>query len=169
MVRLDVLKSRELLATIYALRAIDKTLATQIRRHVKAIGQPEWSKALAERADSKLEHRVLVDTAVLSVSNQNVRLQSASKGRALKGGLQPKTQYAPVEYGAAAKKVTYQRRSQKGKTHSVTRNTRAPFKAPRRGGHVFGPASKSMVPRFASLFVQTTVKTIANALEGKQE
>jgi hypothetical protein len=170
MVRIDVLKSPQLLATIYALRSIDKTLQAQVRKYTKMHAEPEWRKALAERADTRLEHRVIVDTSVVSVSNQNVRIQSASKGRPLTGGLNPKTTYAPVEFGGKkGAKSTYRRKSRKGGTHSVTRDTRAQLKPFRRGGYVFWPAAKEMVPRLAALWVQTAVKTIGNALEGKRE
>ena len=168
MVRLDVRQSRELRATIFALRAIDTTLAKQIRQQVKALGTPQWRDELARRATTQLEQRVIADTAVVSVSNQNVRLQSAGKGRPLSGGLNPKRDYLPIAWGASPSRTTYTRHTKHG-THKVTRNTHAPFKRPLRGGYVFRPAAEAMVSRFASLFVQTTVRTIATALEGRKE
>jgi hypothetical protein len=167
-VRLDVFKSPELLATIYALRAIDTTLQKKVREYTKAVASPEWKKALARRADTRLEHRVIVDTAVVSVSNQNVRIQSAGKGRPLSGGLNPKTDYPAVEFGMNAKGVRYQRKSKRGGTHIVRRVIGTQFPARRREGP-FWQSAREMVPRMASLWVQTTVKTIGYALEGKRE
>ena len=167
--RLDVLKSPELLATIYALRSIDKTLQKKVRDYTKAVAEPEWKKALAERADTRLEQRVIVDTAVVSVSNQNVRIQSAGKGRPLSGGLDPKVNYPAIEFGSGKKVTTFDRRSPKGRRHTVTRRGGAGLKGRSRTGYVFWPAAREMVPRMASLWVQTTVKTIGNALEGKRE
>lgn len=168
--RIDVTKSRELLATIYAIRSVDKTLQKQIRSQTKRVAEPEWRKALAERADTRLEHRVIVGTSVVSVSNQNVRVQAAGKGRALRGGFQPKRDYNAVEFGANTGKSTYNRRSRNGGTHKVTRVVNTQFK-PHAGkrGYVFWPAAREMVPRMGRLWVQTTVRTIANALEGKVE
>lgn len=167
---LDVRKSRELLATLYAVRSLDKTIQKMIRRETKTVAAPEWSKALAQRADTRLEQRVLVDTSVVTVSNQNVRVQSASKGRALSGGLNPKTEYPAVEFGAdRSKKTTYDRRSPKGNTHKVTRRAATGMKRRNGKGYVFYPAASEMIPRMARLWVQTTVRTIATALEGKQE
>lgn len=167
--RLDVLKSRELLATIYAIRSLDRTIQKMIRQETKRIAAPEWKKALAERADTRLEHRVLVDTAVVSVSNQNVRAQSANKGRALSGGFNPKTEYSAVEWGADDDTQVYDRRSRNGGQHKVRRHTARQLKRRNRNGYVFGPTVQEMVPRLARLWVQTTVRTIAEAINGKQE
>lgn len=167
--RLDALKSRELRATIFALRGIDKTIQKMVRVQTKAVVEPEWKKALAERADTRIEHRMLVDTAVISVSNQNVRIKSAGKGRPLSGGLAPKIDYPAAEFGVKHARKSYYRTSRKGGSHKVTRVTGTAFKARRKTGYVFYPAAREMIPRLASLWVQTTVHTIANALEGKEE
>lgn len=168
MVRLDAQASPLLRATIYALKSIDRTLQKQVRQYTKAIAEPEWKQALASRAKTRLESRVIVDTAVVSVSNQNVRVQSAGKGKTLRGGLNPKVDYPAVEFGAVRKRATYTRRSVRGRSHQVTRtvNTGLP---PRRKEGPFWRSARNMVPRIASLWVQTAVKTIGNALEGKQE
>lgn len=167
--RLDVLKSRELLATIYAIRSLDKTIQKMIRQETKRIAAPEWSEALGRRANTALERQVIVNTAVVSVSNQNVRAQSANKGRPLSGGLNPKTDYPAVEWGADDDTQVYERRSKKGGTHKVTRRTAAQLKRRSATGYVWGPTVKEMIPRLARLWVQTTVRTIANAINGKQE
>lgn len=163
--RLDVKESRELKATILALRAIDKTISKQVRQHTKAIVAPEWNEALSRRARTRLERDVIVKTATVAVSNQNVRVRSASKGRPLSGGLNPRTEYPAVEFGAdQGKTTTYNRRG-----HRVTRHTARQMRPRKAGGYVFWPAAKEMVPRLAALYVQTTVKTIAQALKGVQE
>lgn len=173
-IRIDVYKSRELLATIYAIRSIDKTLTKIIRRETKRIAQPEWVRALGRRASTALERRVLVDTAVVTVSDNNVRLASASKGRKLSGGLNPKEHWGPVERGLPPKDKTYGRKGRAGNTgtgkpHEVTRKVGTAFRPRNNKGYVFLPSAREMVPRIAALWVQTTVRTIANALEGKQE
>lgn len=167
--RLNVLDSRELQATILALRAIDKTLAAQVRKYTKAVAAPEWSQALNRRATTRLEQRVIANTAVVTVTNQNVRVQSASKGRMLSGGLLPKSEYPAVEFGKNPSKTTYTRISPRGQSHRVTAVVGRQFKRRNPRGYVFYPAAEEMIPRIAALWVQTTVKTIANALEGKQE
>ncbi len=167
--RLDVTKSRELQAALLAIRSLDRTLAKTIRQHTKRIAAPEWTRALTRRASTALEQRVLSATAVVTVSDQNVRAQSASKGRPLSGGLNPKTDFPAVEFGASDTPATYQRVSRKGKPHTVTRHTTKQLRPRNPKGYVFYPAAREMVPRLAALWVQTLVRTIATALEGKQE
>lgn len=152
-----------------ALRAAPRTIQAQVRKFTKAIAAPEWKQALAQRADTRLAQRVLVDTAVVTVSNQNVKVQSASKGRPLSGGLNPRVDYPAVEFGGNKKVTTFTRRSPKGRAHTVTRDTHAQLPRFKPKGHVFWPAAVEMVPRMFKLWAQTTVKTIGNMLDGKQE
>ncbi|MDL9978849.1 hypothetical protein [Microbacterium candidum] len=167
--QIDAKASREFQAAIFAVRALDKTLQRMIRQHVKAVAAPEWSKALDRRASTALDRKVIAGTATVAVSNQNVKVKAASKGRPLSGGLNPKTDYPGVEFGAKDDLATYRTRSRKGKSYTVTRHTarQLPRRNPR--GRVFYPAAREMIPRIGSLLVQTIVKTIANAIEGKQE
>ena len=167
--RIDVRKSREFQAAIIAVRQLDKTLRKMVRQHTKAIVEPAWSQALTRRASTSLERRVIVSTAVVAASDRNVTVRAASKGRPLSGGLNPKADYPAVEFGASQGTTTYRRRSPRGTTHTVTRHATRQLRARNANGYVFYPAAAEMVPRVAALFVQTVVKTIANAIEGKQE
>lgn len=152
------------------MRTVDRTIQRMVRQQIKLTAGPEWKKGLAERADTRLQHRVLVDTAVVTPSNNNLRVQSANKGRPLSGGFAPKEDWHSVEFGVDRnKQITYTRRNVKGKVHRVTRRVGNALPARKAGGYVFYPTAADMVPRFGRLVVQTTVRTIATALEGKQE
>jgi len=167
--RLDVTKSRELLAMLAAIRALDTTLAKLIRQQTKRIAEPEWRNAIHRRATTRYENRVMSQTATVAVSNQNVRAASAMKGRALSGGFQPKVNWPAVEFGMNPEPITYTARNRRGTTYKVTRKHGGQFKPRNRKGYVFWPAAEEMVPRLAALWVQTAVRTIATAFEGKQE
>lgn len=168
--RIDVTESQELRATMLAMRTVDRTIQKMVRQQIKQTATPEWKKGLAERADTRLQHRVLVDTAVVMPSNNNLRIQSAMKGRPLSGGFEPKYDWHSAEFGVDRnKRITYTRRNVKGKVHRVTRRVGNALPARKAGGYVFYPTAADMTPRFARLVVQTTVRTIATALEGKQE
>ena len=161
--RLDVRGSRELRDVILAINQSDREVQSAIRSYTKAELTRPWLEAINSRASSTLERRVISATATVAVSNQNIRIQSAAKGRKLSGGLQPKVDYPPVEWGAGKRKATYTR-----KGHRVTRNTTAQFKGPNRRGYVFYPAAREMIPRLASLWVQTVVKVYADIFEGRK-
>jgi hypothetical protein len=111
---------------------------------------------------------VIASTTTAKASDQNIRVESAAQGRTLSGGLQPSRYYGPVEFGAGQKKSTYWRRNRGGGgRHPVTRNTHAQFRGPRRKGYVFYPAAEEMIPRLASLWVQTVVKMTGDMFRGK--
>lgn len=163
--RISVFGSDELQATILALKTLDKETRKQIRTHTKAMVETEWKKALAEQADTRLEHAVLVATSRVRVSDQNVQLTSATVGRSLKGGLSPKRDAAAVEFGAARVVVPYQATSRKGTRYTVRRETRNQLKPRNKTGYVVYPAAASIIPRIASLWIQTTARTIYDMLE----
>lgn len=165
---IDIYESRELQAAVLGLRRAAKDMQAQVRKHTREKLLPEWQKGLAERAETRLEHRVLVDTGRIKMSNQNVRMSSATVGRKLKGGFEPKVQYAAVEFGVdKAVTRTYEATSRKGKRYKVTRHTRAQLRPTRRNGYVVYPTAKALIPRFASLWVQTVVRSFRDGVEGK--
>jgi len=165
---IDVYESRELQAAILGLRRAEKEIQRDVRKYTKDLLLPEWQKGLAERAETRLEHRVLVDTGRIKMSNQNVRMSSATVGRKLSGGLDPKTMAHAVEFGGDRSEYrSYDARSRKGKRYTVRRRTQAQLRPRRRNGYVVYPTAKAMIPRFASLWVQVCVRRFRDALEGK--
>ena len=168
LLKISTRDSEQLRATVQALKVMDKQLAGLIRKFTKAELEPEWAKGLQQRAGTALESKVLGATARVTVSNQNVTLKSATVGRSLSGGLAPKVNYPAVEFGAdRGATSTYRTRSRRGKSYTVTRHTRRQLKPPRRGGYVVYPTAQSLIPRFAALWVQTTVRTFYEAFERK--
>ena len=166
--RISILNSEKLQAVTLAIRGFDRTLQGQIRRHTKAIGQPEWVTAVRGRTSTVLEDRVLGATARMAVSNQNVTLKSAGVGRALSGGARPREIAQAVEFGASPKRSEVIQTSRKGKTYRYWRTTGRQFRPPNRRGYAVYGAAAAMIPRFAALWAQTTVRTFMEAMEGKR-
>jgi hypothetical protein len=168
-IRIDVFNSRELQAVILAVKSSPRAIRRQIRQESKRVVQPEWQKGLAERAESLVEHRLLVATATVLISDQNIKLRSATKGRPLRGGLNPKTQYYVAEYGAdRSKRSSYESVSRKGKRYKVpARRTATQLRSRNSQGYVYGPTVANIIPRIASLWTQTVVRIFAESLEGK--
>ncbi|ONI63905.1 hypothetical protein ALI44B_04575 [Leifsonia sp. ALI-44-B] len=164
--RISVFNSKELQGVILAMKGFERDLAKQIRRVTKSVVDPEWRKAVAERASTRSEARVLGSTARVAVSDQNVTLKSAAVGRALTGGLKPSENFAGVEFGADQNDVTtYQATSKKGKRFKVTRHTKRQFRPRKKNGYVVMPAAAEIIPRIASLWVQTTIRTFHELIE----
>lgn len=147
MTRIDITKNADWLAAIAAMRQIDKGLAAAIRKYTKAMAQPEWLKAIRVRSRTTLQQRVIAGTTTIAVSSANVRVTAGNKGRPLSGGLTMSVAAPAVEFGS---------------------NRYGQFGARSRTGKTFYPAAKAMSPRLASLWVQTVMKTVALALEGKR-
>jgi len=145
--QIDVTKSPELMAAVAAMAAIDRSFAAAIRKYTKAIITPEWKKAIDRRASGTLEKRVISATSTVAVSNANVRVRSAGKGRPLSGGLTMAQAGPAVEFGSTKHKQ---------------------FPARRKQGPFYRAAAE-MTPRMASLLVQTVMKTTALALKGVKE
>lgn len=161
--RIDARGSRELRDVILALKTSDRDVRSAIRTFTRSELIRPWLEAMNDRASTIVERRVLSATATVQVSDQNIRITSAAKGRTLSGGLSPKVDYAPVEFGAGRAKRTYTR-----KGHKVSRVTTNQFRPRNRRGYVFYPAASEMIPRLARLWVQTVVKTYADIFDGKR-
>lgn|GEM_PF-852702 len=172
-VQIDARSSRELQAVISAVKVLPRDIAKHIRAQTKRLGQAEWQRAMLEQAETRVEHRVLVATARASVSDQNIKLSSASVGRPLAGGLDPKRHYAAVEFGGNPEKYTEylgRRKMTRGRAQrifEVRRRTMRQLRPRRRQGYVFYPAANRMIPRIFSLWAQTVVRATAEALEGR--
>lgn len=144
--RIDITKSPEWVAMIAAMRVVDKGLSAAIRKYTKAMAEPEWKQAVAKRSNTRLERRVISSTTTVAVSNANVRMTSGAKGRPLSGGLTMSQAAPAVEFGS---------------------NRYKQFGRRRRMGPFYRSAEE-MIPRLASLWVQTVMKTMSLAMHGKQ-
>lgn len=165
--RISVFSSAELQATILALKGMERELAKQIRAAIKSFTQPEWQEAVRGNVSTRLQTRVLSDTARVAVSDQNVTLKSATIGKSLSGGLTPSELMHSAEFGADRNFTrSYTSTSSRGRQFTVhNRHTRRQFAPRNLKGHVVYPAAASIIPRIASLFVQTTVRTFHDLIE----
>lgn len=165
--RISVFSSKDLQATILAMKGMDRAVAKEVRAATKKMIQPEWQKAVTEHSNTRQEVRVLAQTARASVSDQNVTLTSATIGKSLSGGATPSELSPHVEFGANRNfRRSYDATSSKGRRYRVTeRRTRAQFRPRDRKGYVVYPAAAGIIPRLASLWMQTTVRTFYEVLE----
>jgi hypothetical protein len=165
--RISVFESRELQGVILALKGMDKDIAKQIRQQTKAVVSKVWEDSVAANISTRLESRAFGNTARVAVSNQNITLSVASVGKPLSGGLNPRSKAHVVEFGAdRSTVVSYEARSARGTNYTVNqRRTRAMLREKNKKGYVFYPTVREVIPRIASLWIQTTVRAFHEAIE----
>jgi hypothetical protein len=103
----------------------------------------------------------------VQLSPERVTLIAAKGNRKFSGGATATQLAAAVEFGAEKRAVTIAARSRKGTAYNYKRRVNNQFKGRRRQGYVAYHVAAQMAPRFASLWVQTSVKTMYDAFEGK--
>jgi hypothetical protein len=159
--RISVLVSKELQTLASAIRELPKEVAAQVRKQTIAMARPEWEDAVKANVTSRMQTRVLADTARVSVSDSNVLLRSGGIGKMANGT--PKSEIASaVEFGAS-REVKTEVTNKQGT--SFARRTKRQFKLPRARGYVVIPAAREIIPRMVSLWIQTTVRTTHEQLE----
>lgn len=174
--RVDIHGSRDLQATVLAIKRVDTDLRKQIRQQTREAALPIFQRAMAENAaaapDTLTRTRVLVQTARLTVSDQSIKATSATQKRAvLSGGLKPAIHGGGIEFGATNKDKTrsYTYRNKKG-TRVIQHNRHTARQMPprRQRGAVFYPTlNDELIPRILSLWMQTALRTIGDALDHK--
>jgi hypothetical protein len=167
LLRISVYSSRELQGLIARLKTTDRETRKQIRQATKTDALPIWSESVLAHVETRLEARVLGATARVKASDQNVTLTAATVGRKLSGGLDPKIDWHVVEFGADRDSVTgYEATSPRGTRFPVKRHTRRQLRPRNPKGYVVYPAAAEAIPRIASLWVQTVVRTLHEIVEG---
>lgn len=140
------------LALIY--RTVPSEIKRQNNRALKSEAQPIWKSETAERATTRIQQRSLVDTAKVGVTNRNVFLRAGGgKLSALQGAAEfGRPEAAPIKS-----------RSKRGKPYE--RKTGALFGPRDKRGKVVFPSARDSIKRFASLQIQTTLRTLHEAAE----
>lgn len=164
---LDVLESRELQAVILALRQMDRTLRKAIYKETRTQVTPDWRQELAANATTSLEGRVLANGARADVTESTVRLKAAQSVRKMAGGASPREIGHAVEFGADWRRAEITATSSAGKTYTYSRVVNKQLRPRRSAGYVVFPAAARLAPRYISLWVQTTVRKLHEAFEGK--
>ena len=159
--RISLLVSKELQTLLSAIRTLPAEVNAVIRRSTKTEAEPMWREAVRGNVTTRLETRVLSDTARVAVTDSNVLLRSGTVGQ-LGNGTPIPVVAAATEYGADPTKQIMSR-SKAGNPY--TRRRGRQFKLPRTGGHVVGPAARNVIPRIGRLWFQIAVRTTHEKFE----
>ena len=176
MFRIDVASSRELQAVLLAIRGASTEISRQYRQRLKAVADDAWLESIRGRVTTRMQSRVLLGSARTAVSNQNVRLSVGTVGRPLSkrtggaGADEAVEVLRAVEVGGSQTTYSDYKRRATGATgtHDVRRRTLTGYGAFNRRGNAVYPALGETVPRIAALIVQTCVRTLHDAFEGKR-
>lgn len=150
------------------MKAMNRSPAKDIRRDTVSTMNPEWRALVERNAVTEQDRKVVARGARIQGGNPPTAIAASSK-RALSGGMVPVESWAAVEFGANGDRVTtYDRKSKSGGTHKVRRHTTRQL--PRRNpkGRIAYPAFGELGPRLVSLWVQTIVRRVHEAFEGRQ-
>lgn len=161
-------QSPELDAVVLALRIAGKDLRKDLYARARSTILPEWQSTIEDKVGGNtLANQVLAKTARVQVGTRGIRLQSATSSRAIsKGGFKPSENFAALEFGAKWRKANIAGR--RGQTkYSYTREINTPFQHRKRKGYYVFPAADLIIKRVAALWVQSTVRTLRDAVEGK--
>lgn len=159
--RISVLVSNEMQTLLFAVRSLPDETRAQLRKHTRIVVEPVWQEAVRSNVVDRMQTRVLSDTARASVSDLNVMLRSGGIGKMQDGT--PKARLAKaVEFGADPR---FTRTVLSANGRAYKRRTKAQFNLPRSRGYVVYPAARNVIPRVASLWTQTTVRTTHEVFE----
>lgn len=161
----------ELRGAVLALKAVDRPIRNAINRTSRAEGNTIWR----EEIDSRVGGLPRVDQLVLGrgarvVPGNPITAKAATSTRPLSGGLVPNDKAKGFEFGTSNREATstYRRRNRNGGgSHTVTRRTTRHLPARAPNGRVVWPAAAEAGPRLVSMWVQTIVRHIHEAIEGK--
>jgi hypothetical protein len=159
--RISVLVEPKLQILLSAVREMPRDVAARIRKETKEVVKVMWQEEVRGNVSTRLESRVLLSSATVAVSDINVTLKAGGVGK-LSSGTPRSAIATAVEFGADprfARTVT----SSTGRAYK--RRTKAQFRLPRSRGYVFWPAARAVIPRAASLWIQTAYRTAAESLE----
>ena len=174
MLHVSALASREIRAVLLALKQAEPDIRKAINKVSKDVITTIWKQQIAEQASlaggktQRARFRVLVKTAKVTVGNKGVTLTAATSGVPLSGGLNPKTQWQQLEFGSTRDIRTVEFTSTLGNRYKQVRNVAAQLDSYQEKGSIFYPAARDAIPRILALWVQTSVRTFHEIVDGKR-
>lgn len=161
MTRISLLVSRDFAVLVQAARSLPAEVAKQYRAAARRVQEPAFLEELRERADTRLQHRVIVDTARVAVRDDNVILRTAATGKVGRG-VSADILKSGAEFGMRPDRPV-ETRSRKGTPYK--RRIGPVFKGRRPRGWVFFPAVQAFIPRAGALLFETAYRTVAETFE----
>lgn len=163
--------SKELQATIIALKIVGKDLRKDILKQTRESILKDWDGAVADEISTVggdiYGTRLTMRNTRVKVGTQGFTLQAATRGtKATSGGLISSKQYYLAEFGADKKVVPVNGR--RGNTsYQYKRTVNTGFQRRVKNGRYAFKAAGKIMNRALALYTQTTIKMVYDAFEGK--
>lgn len=150
-------------------RSLSKELKNDIRAAQRREALPIWRGEIDKRKGASLIASRVYKSGTSVRTGANLALVAKGSTKKIgKRNIRQNSLLAAAEFGSASSNYTkYYRVSPNGKKHTVTRRTRRGLPAQRRKGYVAVPAATASASRIAQLTIQTTLRKIHDAAEGK--
>lgn len=145
------------------LRGVDADARKQALSAARKDVGPIWQEELRGRVATRLQTRVLSDTARVGVSARNIQLKSATAGK-LSTGAAVADLAAATEFGMSPGALI-PTHSPKGKAYA--RRAGNTFAGRTKAGKVVYPSLDAAIPRITSLVIQTVTRSLLDALNPK--
>jgi hypothetical protein len=146
------------------LRGVDADARSHLLSAARQNAAPIWQGELTPRAATRLQRRVLVDSARVSVTARNIQLKSAIAGR-LSTGTPVSVLAAATEFGASPGSM-YLTLPSRGPGKPYMRRFGNTFGGRKQAGKVVFPSIDAAIPRVSSLVIQTVARALYDALDG---
>lgn len=154
---LDVRGSREIQATILALRQAQRGIRLDINKEARSRIRPLWQSELNARARDEMTRRILVTGARATASDRGVTVHAATSRKPLSGGLVPSLEWAGAEFGARTKRVEVTQRSRAGRSYRRPLIINRQFPGRQQDGMVAFDAASEVGTKLVAMWVHTVV------------
>lgn len=162
----SVFASRELQAVVVSVKALPRDVRRDLSRRTRETMNPVWRDLVSRRAVTEQDRVILAKGARIAAGNPPKAI-AASSTRPLSGGLRPADRWSSFAYGTRRpnRRATWRRRSADGTWHDVTGYPERQLPNYRRAGYVIRPAFRELAPRLISLWVQSLMRAVYDAIE----
>lgn len=154
-------------AVVYGLKLVPRDVRNRINRDTRAVLKPIWQQEMAKHlAGTNVFTSQLLGKGLVSGGNPPIMRAATSRRPMRPGGLYGDRDGYLAEFGGRSTLYSrYTRKSPNGGRHTVQRRTMLGLPPVIRKGRVVYPAAAETAPRMASLWVQTFVRGVHDALE----
>lgn len=155
-------------AAIFGLKLVERETRNRINRETRAVLKPIWQQELDKQmaGTRAFTSRLLAGRRVAGGNPPVLYAATSRRGVGKSKRLKPNEDGYLAEFGGYSTRYSrYRRTSPNGTRHTVERRTMLGLPPRINKGRVVYPAAAETAPRVASLWVQTFVRSVYEAVE----